>query len=490
MAEENVLMQEKIRKLNDLKEKGINPYPHTYNQTHHAADILTKYDHLKNEEKTKNKVSVAGRIMTMRRMGKATFMHIQDQTGKIQLYLREDDIGKDCYKILKDLDIGDIIGAKGLVFKTMRGEISIYVKEYELLTKSIRPLPEKFHGLQDPEIRYRQRALDLTMNPEVREIFFKRSRVIILIRRFMEKQGFIEVEVPVLQTQYGGAKAKPFITHINAWDMDMYLSISPELYLKRLLVGGFERVYTICKNFRNEGVDRTHNPEFTMMEFYMAYADYNTMMQLTEELFEFICKEMHGKTKIDYMGNTLDFKKPWKKITMNESLKEYANIDVENLSDNELKKKIENLDIEIGGGFSRGKAIEALFEELVEEKIIQPTFIIDYPKESTPLTKVHRKNPELVERFEFFINGGEVGNAYSELNDPIMQRELLEKQAKELSEGAEAHPMDEDFVRSMEIGMPPAGGIGIGIDRLVMLMTGAHSLRDVILFPTMKPEKE
>ena len=490
MAEENVLMQEKIRKLNELKEKGINPYPYTYDQSHHAADILSKYDTLKNEEKIKDNVSVAGRIMTMRRMGKATFMHIQDETGKIQLYLRQDDIGKENYSLLKKLDIGDIIGVKGNVFRTKMGEISVYAKECTILTKSIRPLPEKFHGLQDPELRYRQRALDLIMNPEVREIFFKRSRIINLIRLFMEKKGFIEVEVPLLQTQYGGAKAKPFVTHINAWDMDMYLAISPELYLKRLLVGGFEKVYTLCKNFRNEGVDRTHNPEFTMIEFYMAYADYNTMMQLTEELFEFICKEMHGKTKIEYMGKPLDFTRPWKKITMNDSIKEYADIDVEKLSDDELKKKVKELKIDIGK-FSRGKAVEALFEELVEEKLIQPTFIIDYPKESTPLTKVHRKNPELVERFEFFINGAEVGNAYSELNDPIVQRKLLEKQAKELSEGEEeAHPMDEEFVRSMEIGMPPAGGIGIGVDRLVMLMTGAHSLRDVILFPTMKPEKD
>lgn len=490
MAEENMLMQEKIRKLNELKEKGINPYPYTYDQSHHAADILSKYDTLKNEEKIKDNVSVAGRIMTMRRMGKATFMHIQDETGKIQLYLRQDDIGKENYSLLKKLDIGDIIGVKGNVFRTKMGEISVYAKECTILTKSIRPLPEKFHGLQDPELRYRQRALDLIMNPEVREIFFKRSRIINLIRLFMEKKGFIEVEVPLLQTQYGGAKAKPFVTHINAWDMDMYLAISPELYLKRLLVGGFEKVYTLCKNFRNEGVDRTHNPEFTMIEFYMAYADYNTMMQLTEELFEFICKEMHGKTKIEYMGKPLDFTRPWKKITMNDSIKEYADIDVEKLSDDELEKKVKELKIDIGK-FSRGKAVEALFEELVEEKLIQPTFIIDYPKESTPLTKVHRKNPELVERFEFFINGAEVGNAYSELNDPIVQRKLLEKQAKELSEGEEeAHPMDEEFVRSMEIGMPPAGGIGIGVDRLVMLMTGAHSLRDVILFPTMKPEKD
>jgi len=488
---EDTLMKERLNKLNNLREMGVNPYPYSYDQTHHSGDILEKHKALKKEEKTKDKVSVAGRIMTLRRMGKATFLHIQDSKGRIQCYIRKDDVGDDMYKILKNSDIGDIIGVKGSIFCTRVGEITIHAKEYTMLCKTIQQLPEKFHGLKDPEIRFRQRALDLTMNQDVKEIFIRRSRIISLIRNFMDKNGFMDVEIPILQTQYGGARAKPFTTHINAWDMDMYLSISPELYLKRLMVGGFERVFTICKNFRNEGVDKTHNPEFTMMEFYMAYTDYNKMMELTEELCESLCMELHGRTKIDYQGKNIDFKRPWKKMTMKNAIKKHAGIDIDALSDKELNSKLKEIDAKIEGSFTKGKATEAIFEALVEEKLIQPTFILDYPKESTPLTKIHRKNPELVERFEFFINGSEVGNAYSELNDPIMQRELMQKQADERKAGdEEAHPMDEDFVRAMETGMPPAGGIGIGIDRLIMLLTNAASLREVILFPIMKPEQE
>lgn len=488
MSENNPLIQERINKLKDIKKMGINPYPYVFDKKHSAKEINDKYSNLKEEEKVNDKVSVAGRIMQFRRMGKASFVHIQDETAKVQIYFRRDDIGEESYNVLKKCDIGDIIGINGTIFKTRTGEISVYANTFELLTKSIRPLPEKYHGLKDTEIRYRKRYLDLITNHEVKEIFIKRSIIIDEIRNFFKEKNYLEVDVPALQTQYGGASAKPFITHINAWSMDMYLSISPELYLKRLLVGGFEKVFTICKNFRNEGVDKTHNPEFTMIEAYTAFIDYNQVMDLIEELFVRVAKKVNNNTLVSYNGHDVDLKTPWKRIPMIQSIKEIGKIDVEKMSDDELKKFIKKEKITLDGTFERGWAILGIFEAFVEEKLIQPTFIIDYPKITSPLCKKHRDNPELIERFEFFIGGKEFGNAYSELNNPIIQKEVLEKQAKEIRAGfEEAHPMDEDFVEAIETGMPPAGGLGIGIDRMIMLLTKQDSLRDVIFFPTMKP---
>lgn len=488
MAEEDII-KERIRKLNELKELGINPYPYSYKKTHDASEILEKYNTLKPEEESKDTVNVAGRLMQMRKMGKASFMHIQDQSGKIQLYFRQDDIGKEKYKLIKKLDIGDFIGVFGNIFATKTGEISIYVKDFEILCKSLKPLPEKFHGIKDEDIRFRKRELDLIMNPDTRKLFEKRTKIINAVREFMNKKGFLDVQTPTLQTIYGGAEARPFITHINAWDMNLYLQISPELFLKRLIVGGFEKVYTICKNFRNEGVDKTHNPEFTMMEFYQSYVDYEEMMKMTEELFEYVALKVLGNTKIKYDDKEIDLKAPWQRITVKEALKKFAKLDVDKLSDDELQDLVNENKIELED-YTRGWMIIGLFEELVEPNLIQPIFVTDYPKEASPLCKEKRGNPELIEKVEPYINGWEIGNGYSELNNPAMQRELLEKQAEDLRGGAEeAHPMDEDFVNAIETGMPPTGGMGIGIDRMIILMTDANSLREVLLFPTMKPEQ-
>lgn len=492
IEEENRLIKERVEKLNKLREAGVNPFPYSFEKSHHAKDVLSKHENLKPEEKSKDTVSVAGRIMQMRRMGKATFMHIQDASGKIQLYIRSDDVGAETYKLLKMLDIGDILGAHGTVFKTKTGETSIYVNDFDILSKSLRPLPEKYHGLQDKELRYRKRYLDLMVNQDVKEVFTKRSRMIAAVREYFHDKGFIEVETPTLQLIYGGANAKPFLTHINAWDMKMYLSISPELYLKRLLVGGFEKVFTICKNFRNEGVDKSHNPEFTMLECYQSWVDYNEMMKHVEECFEQACKKINGTTKVKNIYNNkeveLDFKAPWPRMTMIEALEKFAEVDVSTADDEGIKQLMTNYSIEYEGEFTRGLGIQLLFEGLVEDKLIQPIHIIDHPKETTPLCKAHRENPDLIERFESFCLGMELSNAYSELNDPVLQRTLLEEQAEELRGGAEeAHPMDEDFIEAIEYGMTPAGGLGIGIDRMAVCLIGAESIRDVILFPTMKP---
>lgn len=488
------LDESKLRKLNELKESGMNLYPYSYNVTNCAKNINEKYASLQPEQQTQDKVSVAGRIMLKRIMGKAGFFHIQDETGKVQLYLQEDALGED-YHLLKKLDVGDIIGVTGLIFKTRRGEVTVKVMTFEILCKSLALMPEKFHGLKDIELKYRKRYVDMMFNPEVREIFAKRSRMIESIRGFFLEKGFLEVETPILQTVYGGANAKPFITHINTWDMKMYLSISPELFLKRLLVGGFEKVFTICKNFRNEDFDATHNPEFTMLEIYQAYVDYTAMMALFEQVCEKACLAVNGQTKVrqKYKGAEVevDFKAPWKRMTMIEAIKAYAGLDVSALSEKEIKKEVDSRKIECEGKFSWGKGVQLLFEELVEDKLIQPIHIVDHPKETTPLCKVSRKDPRLVERFESFCLGMEISNAYSELNDPVLQKKLLEEQAKELRGGSEeAHPMDEDFVNAMEYGMPPAGGLGFGIDRLAVILTGQDAIRDVILFPTVKPKEE
>jgi len=481
----NQLTQQRRRNLEELRKLGIEPYPYSYSKNTNAEDIQNLK--LKKEEKSKKQVSLAGRIITLRPMGKATFGHLQDQTGKVQFYFREDQVKN--YNLLKKFDIGDFIGIKGNPFKTKRGENSVWVKEFTLLSKSLSPLPEKWHGLKDIETRYRQRYVDLIVNQEVKKTFILRTRIIEAVRDFMQKNGFIEVETPILQPTYGGANARPFKTRINAWDIDMYLSISPELYLKRLIVGGFEKVYTICKNFRNEGVDKTHNPEFTMLESYAAYWDYEDVMKFTEEMYEYIAKKVLGTTNINYQGIKIDLKKPWKKLTMLEAIKKYLEVDITKFNDKELKQELKERNLEFYN-YSRDLAIELLFS-LIEPKLIQPIFITDHPKESTPLCKLKRGDHDLIERFEPFINGWEMGNAYSELNDPLQQKQLLEEQEiKGRGGDEEYHPMDEDFIRSLEIGMPPTGGLGLGIDRMVMLMTNAKTIRDVILFPTMRPENK
>jgi len=488
--------QSKLIKLEEIKKLDINPYPYTFPQTHHAQNLLNKYSKLNAEEKTQDNVSIAGRIMLKRGMGKATFMHIQDQSGKIQIYLREDDLGQEIYDLIaKKTDLGDIIGIAGTIFKTKIGEITIHTQSAQLLSKSLLPMPEKYHGLKDIELKYRQRYIDLTVNPEVKEIFQKRSKIIHEIRQYFHEKGFMEVETPTLQTIYGGASAKPFLTHINTWDMQMYLSISPETYLKRLLVGGFEKVFSICKNFRNEDVDTSHNPEFTMLEIYQAYVDYNTMMEYLEQVYEKACLAINNTTKVEHVYHgekvILDFKAPWKRLSMIDAIKQYANVDVSQMTENHLQNFLEDNRIEWEGKLTWGLGIQRIFEEMVEEHFIQPVHIIDHPKESTPLCKLHRNDHRLIERFESFCLGMELSNAYSELNDPILQRQLLEEQSNQLRAGSEdAHPMDEDFVNSIEFGMPPAGGLGFGIDRMAIILTSQNSIRDVILFPTMKPIEE
>jgi lysyl-tRNA synthetase class 2 len=489
MEEEHRLIKERLRKLDEIRSAGTDPYPYSYVQNNHAVDILAKHKGLKPETRTKDKVAVAGRIVTMRRMGKATFLHLQDQSGRIQLYFRQEDVGDKAYSLLKDLDIGDIIGADGSVFTTKTGEITVYVKGLTLLAKSLRPLPEKYHGLQDTELRYRERHLDLIMNPDTKNIFLTRTRIIAATRDFLEAKGFLEFETPTLQPIYGGAHAKPFETYHNELKAKLYLRISNELYLKRLLVAGFEKVFEFVKDFRNEGIDTTHNPEFTQLEFYTAYVDYEETMDLAEELVRHLATKVIGKPKLDYQGTEIDFSKPFQRITMLDAIKKFGKTDISKMSDKEIEALVEKNKIEYRGKFSRGLGIELLFEALAEKNIVQPTFVTDHPKESTPLCKIHRKKPDSVERLELHIAGMEIANGYSELNDPVVQRELLEEQAKLRSQGDdEAHPMDEEFVKALEYGMPPAGGLGIGMDRLVMILTNQNSIRDVILFPTLRPK--
>ncbi|MBS3145317.1 lysine--tRNA ligase [Candidatus Woesearchaeota archaeon] len=490
MDPEQQLINERKKKLKTIRELGINPYPYSFDVKDNSKDILEKNKDLENENKSK--VSLAGRIVSMRKMGKINFAHLQDQKGKIQIFVANDNIDKIDAELFKNLDVGDIIGIEGNVFRTKAGEITINTKKLTLLTKSLRPLPEKWHGLKDVEIRYRKRYLDLISNQEVKEIFIKRTKIIDSIRDFLNKKGFLEVETPILQPIYGGAAARPFKTFVHDIKADAYLSISPELYLKRLTVGGLEKVYTICKNFRNESIDRFHNPEFTMIELYCAYVDYNDMMALTEEIVSHAAKEVNGTTKTKFGDNLIDFKIPWKRITMKDALKEYAKLDVEKMKDEELKKKVKELKLK-DVKEERGFMIQALFEELVEDKLIQPTFITEYPKSVCPLTKEHRKDSFWVERFEAYVAGMELANAYSELNDPVEQEKRFKEQLKE-KKGHEdphlmVHKVDHDFLEALDIGMPPLGGVGIGIDRLVLLITGQESLRDIILFPFMKYEE-
>ena len=481
----NQLMQVRKEKLDKLIQEGKNPFEITkFNRTHTTKEIIEKYDELEGKD-----VTVAGRIMGKRIMGKASFCHIQDGEGKIQSYVSINELGEESYKEFKEDDIGDIIGITGFVFKTKTGEISIHAKEVKLLTKSLKPLPEKFHGLKDTDLRYRQRYVDLIVNPEVRDTFIKRSVIIKELRNILDEKGYLEVETPILNNLITGDAARPFVTHHNTLDMDMYLRIAPELNLKRLIVGGFEKVYEICKNFRNEGMDIKHNPEFTNVELYAAYEDYNDMMNITEEIITRLCMKVNGTLKINYQGTDINLEAPWRRITMIDAIKEVTGIDFNNIKTDEEAIKIakeKNVELE-EGKTTRGHIINEFFETFVEETLIQPTFIMDYPIEVSPLTKKKKDNPSLTERFELFIGGREYGNAYSELNDPIDQYERLKKQAEARAKGdEEAGMMDEDFVNALEIGLPPTGGLGIGLDRLIMLLTDSSSIRDVLLFPTMK----
>jgi len=491
MGEKDHLILERERKLKEIRDMGINPYPYKYNQTHHANELQVKYKKLKSEQKTKDSVSVAGRIMILRRMGKATFADLQDESGKIQLYFNQDLLGKPKYKFLKKLDVGDYIGVKGTIFKTRMGEVTVQVKNYELLSKSIRPLPEKFHGIKDAELKYRKRYLDLIMNPETKDLFRKRAKIIKLVREFLDDLGFLEVETPVLQTLYGGTNAKPFKTHINAYNMQMYLRVAPELYLKRLVIGGFEKVYEIATNFRNEGVDQTHNPEFSMIEWYEAYVDYHKMMDRAEAMIKKIAKKVNGSYDLPVFDKVVKLNTKWPRIPMKEAIKKYEKINVDKKSITELKDFCRKNKVDIRGENNKGSLIFLIFDKLVSDKLKNPTWIIDYPKEVSPLAKVHRKDSELVERYELYIGGKEIGDGWSELIDPQAQRQRFETEQKAMREGnEEAHPMDEDFIEALEYGFPVCGGIGMGIDRLVMLITNNWSIRDVMFFPIMKPEQK
>lgn len=492
----NSLMRRRLEELDELKAKGINTFAYSFDVTSDSKDIIENY-----VDESKREVKIAGRIVTIRRMGKASFAHIQDRAGKIQIYLRRDDI-PDQYENFKLFDIGDIVGVEGYVFKTRTGEVSVHATSVQLLTKSIRPIPVPkemideegnkviYDQFSDKELRYRQRYLDLILNPEVKEVFVTRSKIISAMRSFLDSKGILEVETPALQSIYGGASARPFVTHHNALNIPLYLRIADELYLKRLIVGGFDGVYEISKDFRNEGMDKTHNPEFTMMEVYVAYRDYEWMMSFVEEMVEHICISVYGTTKFDVDGQTIEFKGPWKRVSMVDSLKEKTGIDFLSASDEEVLTIAKKFGIDTQKVQSRGKIIDELFEITTQSELIQPTFVIDYPVVTSPLAKKHREKEGLVERFEGFVVGREICNAFSELNDPIDQRARFEDQLKQRDQGDdEAQVIDEDFVRALEYGMPPTAGLGVGIDRLVMLLTNQPSIRDVILFPTMKPLK-
>ncbi len=480
----NQLLQVRRDKLKELQENGKDPFKITkYDVTNHTTDIKDNFEEMEGQE-----VSVAGRMMFKRVMGKASFCNIQDLKGKIQAYVARDEIGEDSYKDFKKYDVGDILGIKGKVFKTKTGEISIHAAEVTLLSKSLQILPEKYHGLTDTDTRYRQRYVDLIMNEDVKETFIKRSKVISSIRRYLDGQGFMEVETPMLVSNAGGAAARPFETHFNALNEDLKLRISLELYLKRLIVGGMERVYEIGRVFRNEGLDTRHNPEFTLMELYQAYTDYNGMMDLTENLFRYVAQEVNGSLVLQYGEHEMDLSKPFERITMVDAVKKYAGVDFNEIKDLEEARAVaKEHHVEFEAHHKKGDILNLFFEEFVEEHLIQPTFVMDHPVEISPLTKRKPENSDYVERFEMFMNGWEMCNAYSELNDPIDQRARFEAQEELFAAGdEEANHTDEDFLNALAVGMPPTGGIGYGIDRLTMLMTNSPAIRDVLLFPTMK----
>lgn len=491
MQDANEFNVERIKKLNEILSRGINPYPYTFDPNTTSIDIIENFNNINDEER----FILSGRIVLMRRMGKVTFLNIRDRNGNIQVYISKNELGEEAYGVIKLLDVGDIIGVEGTVFKTKTNEITVKALSVTVLSKSIRPLPEKYHGIQDTDLRQRHRSLDMIMNDDVRERFVNRSKAMYAIREFMNSKGFMEMETPILDTKYGGGEAKPFITNVNALDCEVYMNVSPELYLKRLMVGGIDRVYSMGRSFRNEGIDRTHYPEFTLFECYMAYADYNDMMRIMEELYEYVFTKIKGTTKAIYDGVEIDFKAPWKRETMCNLVQKDTGIDVERLTKAEIVSLIMEkglLEEEQRDGFSleeanKGDLILTLFEAYCEDKLIEPTFVIDFPLDSSPLCKVHRSNPELIERFEPYAFGVELGNAYSELNNPLRQRILLHEQAAKLRAGLEtASPMDEEFAVAIDVAMPPAGGLGIGIDRMMMFLTNSSSIRDVIAFPLVK----
>jgi lysyl-tRNA synthetase class 2 len=485
---ENPLRAEKRKKLNDLREKGIDPYPHNFERNGHAGDIVREFNSkLEVGQLAENSVyRIAGRLMTKRPMGKAAFFNILDQSGNIQCYLKRDELTEQDQIAFDNMDIGDIVGVSGFVFKTKKGETSIHCKEFKMLCKSLEPLPEKYHGLADIEIKYRHRHLDLITDEESREVFKKRSKIIAEIRNWLNARGFLEVETPTLQPIYGGAAAYPFSTMHRALDMKLYMKISPELYLKRLIVGGFEKVYEIGKNFRNEGIDRTHNPEFTMLEWYEAYTDYNYQMLQFEELVSHLAVAITGSTKVVYQGKEVDFTTPWRRLTVYDGVKEYAGIDAKNASLDDIYKRCKELGSDLKKPGTRGEMVMELFDLAVEKELWQPTFVMDHPVEISPLTKKHRRDAGLVERFEPVCAGMEIGNSYTELNDPEEQLARLKEQEAKRVVDEEAQPMDEDFMLAIDTGMPPTGGVGLGIERVVMLLTDRPSIRDIILFPTMK----
>ncbi|HHZ16546.1 MAG TPA: lysine--tRNA ligase [Clostridia bacterium] len=489
LLEQEVNEQKRVRleKLNELKNKGLNPFGGRYERTHLAGQILNAYDELEGKD-----VTIAGRIMTMRRMGKASFAHLQDVSGRIQIYVRLNDVGEELYDQFIHLDIGDIIGVEGFVFRTRTEEISVHAQNIVLLTKSLQPLPEKWHGLKDVELRYRQRHVDLIVNPEVKNVFILRSKIIQAMRRYLDNKGFLEVETPTMHAIPGGASARPFVTHHNALDIDLYMRIALELHLKRLIVGGLEKVYEIGRVFRNEGISTRHNPEFTMMELYQAYADYHDMMELTEQMVSHIAQEVLGTQKVTYQGTEIDLTPPWPRLTMVDAVKKYTGVDYRNFaSDEDARKAAAELGVPVPADATRGTVLNELFEAKVEEQLVQPIFIIDYPIEISPLAKRREDDPNFTYRFELFITAREFGNAFSELNDPVDQRERFVKQMEQRAKGDEEAQMhDEDFVRALEVGMPPTGGLGIGVDRLVMLLTDSASIRDVILFPTLRQRED
>ena len=481
VSEQNRIRLEKLRA---LQAEGRDPYRLTrYDQTHRSREILDNFEALDGQT-----VSIAGRMMSRRVMGKASFAHVLDRDGQIQIYVRRDDVGEEAYKQFKDFDLGDVIGVKGVVFRTKMGEVSVHAQKVTLLTKCLHPLPEKFHGLKDMDTRYRQRYLDMIVNPEVRDTFVKRSQIIKAIREFMDDHGYLEVDTPVLGTLEIGAAARPFVTHHNALDIDMYLRIETELHLKRLVVGGLERVYEVGRIFRNEGMDTRHNPEFTSVEMYQAYTDYHGMMDFIEELYKYVANKVCGTTDVPYQGEIIHLGGEWARMTMKEAVKKFTGVDYEDWADDAAARAAcKAAGLEPEAGFTKGECLSLLFEECVEDKLIQPTFIYDYPIEVSPLAKRKPDDPLFTERFEYFITASEFGNAFSELNDPIDQRERFEKQvAAKRAQGANAS-VDEDFVLSLEYGLPPTGGLGFGLDRFVMLLTDSPSIRDVLLFPTMKP---
>lgn len=491
MSEINEQIEQRLRKLRELNEAGIEPFGGAFEVRDRALEVLDRYGGTSKEDLEGGPVTctIAGRIVAMRDFGKAAFGHVQDSTGRLQVYFRRDILG-DRYSIVKKLDVGDIVGIHGRLFRTKTGELTLEVDDFRLLSKSLRPLPEKWHGLKDIETRYRQRYVDLIVNPEVRKVFEKRSIAIKAIRDFLEQRGFIEVETPMMHQIPGGATARPFKTYHNALDVDLYLRIAPELYLKRLLVGGYERIFEINKNFRNEGISTKHNPEFTMLEFYMAYRDYSYLMKMTEEMFAYVAGRVIGTLTIPYGDTVIDMTPPWKRVPMLDALREKGVPDTVIRDHGEAISWAISRKIDVGRGASHAKVLDEIFKELVEPELVQPTFIIDYPVELSPLAKRKSDSPELVERFELFIASREIANAFSELNDPMDQRERFLRQVEAREKGdEEAQQMDEDFVRALEYGMPPAAGEGIGIDRLVMLLTNTQSIRDVILFPQLKPEQ-